>query len=274
VLFDRAFIDADTFWAYSALLQFVLDHDCYEGSVRVDIIQSLLPRFCPELAAILRKCHVSAGFYMIHWIRVLFARVVQLDDVIPIWSGIFAHCPSFDFVHHLAISYLLLFKDKVARATSQTDVLEIVTRDPAELSQKQIADTIFRGAVRNMANTEDTVVRVCEEMNELIENWDDCSTTEIMNRITMCRDAFMEIEDRPGEIVEDAADEWKAVVLPAEPPDDAQEEIAEPLPPAKASARPADTRELGLESENADEDYEEPSADLMSLLAGSAIFRK
>jgi hypothetical protein len=280
LLFDRSFVEADVFWAYSALLQFVLEHDCYEGSVRVDIIQALLPRFCPELGAVLRKYHVSAGFYMIHWIRVLFARVVHIDDVVPIWSGIFAHYPSFDFVHHLAICYLLLFKDKLVHAASQTGVLEIVTRDPAEMSQKQIAETIFRGAVKNSADTEDAVVRVCEEMNELIEVWDNCPTTEIIKRIAMCSDAFMEIEERPGDILEEPSDEWKTVASAPELPDDGdipeavREEVAEPLPPAKASARPADTRELGLESLNAEEDSDEPGADLLSLLAGSVVFHK
>ena len=79
---------------------------CYE-------VQRLLAEKDPELAGQLTKLGIQPQLYMLRWVRIMFAQVFPLSDILVFWDAIFALGPPYRLVDHICVTLLLLVRDSI-----------------------------------------------------------------------------------------------------------------------------------------------------------------
>lgn len=91
------FVEADSFWALSAVMAEQRDVFCQnldESSTgmygRLAVIQSLLAKADPEVAAHLSKIGVKMDFFALRWIMLLFAQEFDMPSTQILWDAIFS----------------------------------------------------------------------------------------------------------------------------------------------------------------------------------------
>jgi TBC1 domain family protein 5 len=191
-------VAADVYWVYSALLSFLLDHHCYHGADAVDAIQQHLATIDSDLFRLLTTHRISAAVYMLSWVRVLFSRSLGLTECRPVWSVIFAFFPDFGIVEELAIGHLLLFRDKLKKATSSSDILRTVTQGPTvlgELTDREAAERIRRHALLCLKKPlSDHLAVIADQLDSVLRRWEGEDTLWVLGRLKVCRDACLAVE--------------------------------------------------------------------------------
>jgi hypothetical protein len=99
------FVEADSFWALSAVMTEQRDIFCSnldESSIgmyaRLGVIQSLLKKLDPEVSTHLSKIGVKFDFFALRWIMLLFAQEFDIPAIQVLWDAIFSdHNPGSRF---------------------------------------------------------------------------------------------------------------------------------------------------------------------------------
>jgi hypothetical protein len=246
-LFAREFLDADAFWAYSALVSHVVRAQFYGSCDVAAPVHGRLLAMDPEIPRALAAREVQCRVFVVAWMRTLFVRSVGLREVPALWSAIFARLPSFaDFVSLLAVGHFLLYTRAITAAADSSEIYRAFSA-PATAAcgrtEREIAASLVMFAnwspLRNWAAEPDGGDVAGEFLEELVNAWERGGNARISRTLTVG---------------------WFQGDAPDSPP--------APLPRASDSGT-ASTAALGIDEETDDA----PVAQLTELLRGSAIFR-
>ena len=120
---EQEYIEHDTFTLFGAVMQTVKNF--YElGSINDTttlgllnnspiverskrIHENFLHHADPELAEHLTAIEILPQIFLIRWIRLLFGREFQFEDVLDLWDVLFAEDPGLDLVDLISVSMLL-----------------------------------------------------------------------------------------------------------------------------------------------------------------------
>ncbi|KAH0787891.1 TBC1 domain family member 5 isoform X2 [Histomonas meleagridis] len=211
-MFDSNYVEADTFWVYSSLIQnleilyrppSISSDDSYSMRKCLEIQNVMLSRYSQEESRILQSVNPSAS--MLSWIRLLFVRMFGIQDCIPIWSIIFAHFPDLNLIYYIALSVLLSIKSDILAAESETDILNIVyhlkTPNP---------NAIIYDALRKMAPSNEPEIRkhalydpISNETEQLIKEINTISKDDLIDKLEKIRDMFNLIQKPDNSIIEE-----------------------------------------------------------------------
>lgn len=133
---DGHFVEADAFFAFTAVMQEQRDMFCKslddsrEGMRgRLDLVQQLLERERPAVAAHMKKFAVKIDFFALRWMMLVFAQEFDMPSIQVLWDAIFADTnrkgglqrgPS--LVHFVALAMI----DKVKEAILAGDFIDIM----------------------------------------------------------------------------------------------------------------------------------------------------
>jgi hypothetical protein len=199
-LFDRRYIDADVFWVYSAIVDFLEpfyrppsgDQMSFVQDKCAEIQDRLLPATDPELADCLRDVGVEGIQYLIPWLRLMFGRIFSLDVTVRVWSCIFAFFPNPKIIDVVAITLVGLFRGDILADPSQCSVLQILMRprppNVDKLLERAVAAMAGSGTKSN-TKTEP----ICVEMQTLIDHIFDISSSDIISGLKVFRDVLLSV---------------------------------------------------------------------------------
>lgn len=80
---------------------------------RCNEIQRMLAEKDPELEAALRALGIQPQLYMLRWVRIMFAQVFRLADILVFWDAIFAIGAPYRLVDHICVTLLVLVRDSI-----------------------------------------------------------------------------------------------------------------------------------------------------------------
>ncbi|KAK4507786.1 hypothetical protein PRZ48_001521 [Zasmidium cellare] len=111
-IFDADHIEHDTFAIFGQVMQSAKTFYLSEGPVSIaarsrHIFDELLPQVDPELKKHLEGLDIPPQVFLIRWIRLLFGREFDFDNVLALWDVIFAEDTSLELVDHICLAMLL-----------------------------------------------------------------------------------------------------------------------------------------------------------------------
>lgn len=111
-MFDADHIEHDAFAIFGQVMQSSKGFYISEGPVSIaarsqHIFNELLPKVDPILAQHLTSLEIVPQVYIIRWVRLLFSREFELDEVLSLWDVIFAEDQTLEIVDLVSIAMLL-----------------------------------------------------------------------------------------------------------------------------------------------------------------------
>jgi hypothetical protein len=196
LMFDRRYIEADVFWVYSTVIEYLEPFYrppepgslSYVQAKCAEVQGTLLRHNDPELADCLVEVGVEGVQYMIAWLRIMFARVFKLDDSTKIWSRIFAYYPEQRVIDRIAIAMIALFRDDILIEPNQCSVLEVLVHP-----RPPNVDRLLSRAVAAMTHAKQaaaTAEPACIEMENMVKNLDQLSVNSIVAQLEVFRDVL------------------------------------------------------------------------------------
>lgn len=124
---DSRFIEHDTFTLFGLVMQNAksfYEQAAHKGPSRLNAVSSnglenpiitrihrifneYLPHIDPDLAAHLKDIDLIPQVFLMKWIRLLFGREFEFDEVLPMWDVIFAEDPSLELVEFICLTMIL-----------------------------------------------------------------------------------------------------------------------------------------------------------------------
>lgn len=96
---------------------------------RCNEIQRMLAEKDPELEERLTTLGIQPQLYMLRWVRIIFAQVFPLTDIIMFWDAIFAVGPPYRLVDHICVTLLILVRDSIV-GHELSDALSVLFHYP------------------------------------------------------------------------------------------------------------------------------------------------
>lgn len=117
---------------------------------RCNDIQRMLSEKDPELEERLRVLNIQPQLYMLRWVRIMFAQVFPLLDLLVFWDAIFAVGPPYRLVDHICVTLLLLVRDSII-GHELSDALSVLfhyphTTVPSKLIVPVAINSYYAGA--------------------------------------------------------------------------------------------------------------------------------
>jgi TBC1 domain family protein 5 len=111
-VFDSAHVEHDSFAIFGQIMQSSKTFYVSEGPESIatrshHISNELLPLYDPALAEHLTNLDVVPQIYLIRWIRLLFGREFEMNDVLALWDVLFAEDQTLEIANYIAIAMLL-----------------------------------------------------------------------------------------------------------------------------------------------------------------------
>ncbi|KAK4636005.1 TBC1 domain family member 5 [Fulvia fulva] len=111
-LFDADHIEHDTFALFGQVMQSAKTFYLSEGPVSIasrsrHIFSELLPQVDPDLVKHLEGLDIVPQVFLIRWIRLLFGREFEFEDVLSLWDIIFAEDNTLEMVDYVCLAMLL-----------------------------------------------------------------------------------------------------------------------------------------------------------------------
>lgn len=123
-------VDADVFWTYSTLIEYVKPFYQVSNNIKKPpfcvqiseyIIGDLLKKYDSELSL---KINVGDCFAsIIPWTRLFFSRQFNLDDIPLLWTNIFTFFPNIDVICYISISIIISYREKLLACADENAVL-------------------------------------------------------------------------------------------------------------------------------------------------------
>lgn len=149
-------IDADVFWTYTTLIEYVKPFYQVSNNIKKPpfcvqiseyIIGDQLKKYDPELSM---KINVGDCFAsIIPWTRLFFSRQFDLDDIPLLWTNIFTFFPNIDVICFISISIIMSYREKLLACTDENAVLMMLMNihvdSPKEVTNKGIQ--LFRNRI-------------------------------------------------------------------------------------------------------------------------------
>ncbi|KAL8871960.1 MAG: hypothetical protein Q9174_002326 [Haloplaca sp. 1 TL-2023] len=142
---DVRFVEHDTFTLFSIIMQTVkssyelgsMSHTAaLAASTNSPIVERsrritevYLRQADPELAEHLTAIEIPAQVFLIRWIRLLFNREFNMDDVLDLWDRLFAEGPTLELVDLICVCMLLRIRWQLLES-QYTEALTLLLRYP------------------------------------------------------------------------------------------------------------------------------------------------
>jgi TBC1 domain family member 5 len=141
-VFDAEHIEHDSFALFGQVMQNAknfYEHATTSGNDNPMVIRSqricseLLPVVDTELAKHLESIDIIPQVFLMRWIRLLFGREFEFDDMLTIWDVIFAEDPTLEIVDHICIVMLLRIRWDLVAADYNSALTQLLKyREPEE----------------------------------------------------------------------------------------------------------------------------------------------
>ena len=115
-VFDAEFIEHDTFALFAQVMQSAknfYEHTTMSGKENPMVARSrrifgdMLPLVDEKLAKHLENIDIVPQIFLIRWVRLLFGREFEFDELLTVWDVIFAEDPTLEVVDHISLVMLL-----------------------------------------------------------------------------------------------------------------------------------------------------------------------
>lgn len=173
-IFNRNAIIPDTFWTFSALAEAVEklygasnDSDSFCITMANYIQTTLISKHNPALAKSLQNSGIAPQSYMLSWLRLLFLRAFEMEQVINMWDIIIAHLPNLDIISHTCVAMLL---DQASQLITDDSIqiLQLLYHYP---KPKNAVRFVYRAVelmnTQTKKGREDISMMIAERLNEL-----------------------------------------------------------------------------------------------------------
>lgn len=119
---------------------------------------------------------VCASSYMLHWLRLLFLRVFDLESVKSMWDLIFAYLPNIDVISYTCVAMLLDVGPTIVHSDS-TGIFQLLFRYPKDPHPiRFVAKAIEMMQRGEQKEKSDVTTAISERLNELARELNDvCS---------------------------------------------------------------------------------------------------
>ncbi|KAK8835427.1 TBC1 domain, member 5 [Tritrichomonas musculus] len=225
-------IDADVFWTYSTLIEYVkpfyqvsddIKRPPYCVQISKYILDGLLKKYDLELSS---KVKVGDSFTsIIPWTRLFFTRQYDLCDIPSLWTNIFTFFPDIDIICYISISILIVYREKLLACPNETAVLismmNIHVDHPKEVTSKALH--LYREN-KSPSKGQKKISCLCEamccEIQKVINNIQAVPKSNLISELKKFRDSLNLIvkSDQNVELVMNSDVEMLGS-LPVSPPD-------------------------------------------------------
>lgn len=143
-VFDGTYIEHDAFALFGQTMQSAKNfyeqttHQGAEnpiGSRSRKIFTDMLPLVDPELAQHLESVDIVPQVFLIRWIRLIFGREYNFEDLLTIWDVIFAEDQTLEIVDHICLTMLLRMRWQLIEA-DYNSALTLLLKYPIEDENK------------------------------------------------------------------------------------------------------------------------------------------
>ena len=143
-VFDAAYIEHDAFALFGQIMQSAknfYEQTTHQGAENPIVSRSrkiftdLLPLVDAELAKHLERVDIVPQVFLIRWIRLIFGREYNFDDLLTIWDVIFAEDPTLEIVDHICLTMLLRMRWQLIEA-DYNSALTLLLKYPVEDENK------------------------------------------------------------------------------------------------------------------------------------------
>ena len=200
-LFSHDEVAADCFWTYAALIDYMYELYHVEDDPNStpfcilqsqNIIQNLVMKINSDVTY---KCNIPDVFTpMISWLRLLYSRIFPIDDIMVIWTKIFAYYPDKKIIWYIAVAIILHNTDTILSAESSTDIILAFSR-----VDKPPMNEILRMAIRQLnerkpSQSQEALIAltkpICAEIGKMLPNLLVAPFDEIIANLEKIRDSI------------------------------------------------------------------------------------
>lgn len=144
-VFEAACIEHDAFALFGQIMQSAknfYEQTTHQGAENPIVSRSrkiftdLLPLVDAELAQHLERVDIVPQVFLIRWIRLIFGREFEFDDLLTIWDVIFAEDPTLEIVDHICLTMLLRMRWELIEA-DYNSALTLLLKYPVEDLNKE-----------------------------------------------------------------------------------------------------------------------------------------
>ncbi|OHT05681.1 hypothetical protein TRFO_05812 [Tritrichomonas foetus] len=232
-MFSKDFVDADTFWLYTELINYLLPF--YQHSDELN--QSILPyditrcnevlhfyvkMYKPEIAPFL--LHSSIPFLMTKWFRLLFLRLFDFQYLTKIWTPILAFFPDTKLLSYISLEIILTMEEDILTYSDPNITLSLISKfqggDPEVIIKEAIKKMNSRSnlnsvsaqdqnSIQNTSTVQTYLQRsrtlldpVCKEVEQVLRNVCVITKDELITKLQKFRDSLITVATDNNELFE------------------------------------------------------------------------
>ena len=183
-IFHSTAVVPDAYFTFSALAEAIKPlyqaNDSKNGgfcsNMANDIQYEKLKKENPQISNALSRADVCPSSYMLQWLRLLFLRVFDLDNVKSMWDLIFAYLPNLDVIAYTCVAMLIDAGSKMIYSDS-TEIFQLLfhyPKDPHPIKfVVKAIEMMQKGKRKEKCNIN---AAVSERLNELARMLNDVCT--------------------------------------------------------------------------------------------------
>ena len=189
-------IEADTYWLYSRILEFVAPLYQVGCSIslfdRCSAIQNkLIRKYDEELADRLVEFDVLP-MYSQPWLHLLFSRVFPIPEALKTWTKFWVFAPDVTIIEEMCAIVVLSQKKQIMAALDKTQIMHILWHLEMEDATPLIRQAISHVRALHPVGSDhpNKAEPICVEMERWLGKCETASKSEVIEALSSFRDAW------------------------------------------------------------------------------------